>query len=1217
MSQRFLIVTVLALLFTINLSSQAELPKIAPLSPETANIAKFSEVPVSYYTGVPNISIPITNLTGRSTSIPVSLSYHAGGHKVSDIASWVGLGWNLNTGGQIFRVMRQLPDDFSNGYINVSDGKKVQDFLGDDFSGKAQKINTAVHGNAADYAPDEFNFSFMGVSGKFMFNQNRSPDAPYGEIIMFPKSDIIVEPTMDANGQFLEWKITNTDGTQYIFGGITESAQRATDRITSTTSYSAGQNSLPADGPDPYTFAYDTSWKLTRIITSTNDIVSFDYEPISYTNDCIPTGESDITRNGGNGYSRSSTQTSGTNYVIKRITTINGSVEFFRESNYREDLFYDQALDYIIVSNNHSQQIQRIDLIHDYFESPIPAQQFFICDGIRENAQDENGSYIFNQEISKRLRLDEVRFYNNDDSSYYKYELEYNEDIILPHRLSKAQDYWGFYNGKENNTTLIPDMFFSDPKDEANSNVEEQLFYYNGANRTINTSFTQANMLKKIHYPEGGFTEFAYENNTASESHAYLGSDNIFEPYEDHFVSIYTEDSAASIVQVNVGGSFKDAYVTNFTIESPVAQKGRFIYESSSSIWDNTDEGASLGFEHGDIRFYIREVNNDIVGDIVGLPNGIPIGSDSEIYLEPGDYQLQLVFYAVDGVGSVNNPPFDPTDHDIWVSLGWKTRLFPHKTIGGLRIKSIKDYSGYEYTTEPSTPTPILAKHRAYEYIRLDDGDQSGWIAGVPVFKQVTVLTDVFEYDFDLGTYYEHRHRNKISSNNVMPLITTQSNYVGYTNVIESIIDHETNPQIVPNTANDVQIKKSYSFNTALLLGTYLGAPTVGDWKSGNLIESKYFKKLNPENPDGSGILQPTNLPTLFNYFPIKIESTNNINVGASYIESVSGIDVFQKSYTYPSNGNLLDPTWAYVSNISHLVEMPQEYILNSGRTRVENTSSEDLFYDENDLYKKSISTNSSFGYGINHLNPISKEIVNSEGEILTQRFINVLDLASFNEEHQLLINQNKIDIPINTNSFKIKDSNQILLGSQETEYVILYNDNLVLPKKIKTAKTGNVPEERIVYNDYDQYGNPLSISQANGENIYYIWGYNQSKPIAKIINARYVHVQNVTANLQTLSNQDGDSTVDYYDSTTGTTLPNGSEGLLRQALNNLRSNSNFLQSQIWTYTYDPLIGVTSITDPRGYVIYYKYDEFNRLQQVIDKNQNILSENEYNYANQN
>jgi YD repeat-containing protein len=51
----------------------------------------------------------------------------------------------------------------------------------------------------------------------------------------------------------------------------------------------------------------------------------------------------------------------------------------------------------------------------------------------------------------------------------------------------------------------------------------------------------------------------------------------------------------------------------------------------------------------------------------------------------------------------------------------------------------------------------------------------------------------------------------------------------------------------------------------------------------------------------------------------------------------------------------------------------------------------------------------------------------------------------------------------------------------------------------------------------------------------------------------------------------------------------------------------------VTTYTYDPLIGVTSITDPKDYTVYYEYDDFNRLKQVKDADGKILSENEYNY----
>lgn len=51
------------------------------------------------------------------------------------------------------------------------------------------------------------------------------------------------------------------------------------------------------------------------------------------------------------------------------------------------------------------------------------------------------------------------------------------------------------------------------------------------------------------------------------------------------------------------------------------------------------------------------------------------------------------------------------------------------------------------------------------------------------------------------------------------------------------------------------------------------------------------------------------------------------------------------------------------------------------------------------------------------------------------------------------------------------------------------------------------------------------------------------------------------------------------------------------------------------TYTYDPLIGVTSTTDARGSTQYFQYNGFNRLSIVKDQYGNILSKNNYSYKN--
>jgi hypothetical protein len=142
-------------------------------------------------------------------------------------------------------------------------------------------------------------------------------------------------------------------------------------------------------------------------------------------------------------------------------------------------------------------------------------------------------------------------------------------------------------------------------------------------------------------------------------------------------------------------------------------------------------------------------------------------------------------------------------------------------------------------------------------------------------------------------------------------------------------------------------------------------------------------------------------------------------------------------------------------------------------------------------------------------------------------------------------------------------------------------------------ANIGNL-EKFFTYDLYDNKGNVLQYTQENGIPVAVVWGYNQTKPIAKIENALYINVQQYVSNLQALSN--------------GT-----NEVGLISALNALRTN--FPNAMITTITYKPSIGISTITDPKEDVITYHYDGFNRLEFVKDKNNNILSENKYHYKN--
>lgn len=79
--------------------SQERLPTVkTPSSPVAASFNVYDEIPVSKYTGIPDISIPLYTIDLGSLQMPISLNYHPAGVRVEAEASWVGLGWSLNVG---------------------------------------------------------------------------------------------------------------------------------------------------------------------------------------------------------------------------------------------------------------------------------------------------------------------------------------------------------------------------------------------------------------------------------------------------------------------------------------------------------------------------------------------------------------------------------------------------------------------------------------------------------------------------------------------------------------------------------------------------------------------------------------------------------------------------------------------------------------------------------------------------------------------------------------------------------------------------------------------------------------------------------------------------------------------------------------------------------------------------------------------------------------
>lgn len=93
----------LALLFcSLQLQAQTEsIQRVNIKSPEVAAFTKVGEVPVSFYTGVPQISIPIYEVKCGKLRLPITLDYQATAIQVNQESTWVGLNSLLNAGGVV------------------------------------------------------------------------------------------------------------------------------------------------------------------------------------------------------------------------------------------------------------------------------------------------------------------------------------------------------------------------------------------------------------------------------------------------------------------------------------------------------------------------------------------------------------------------------------------------------------------------------------------------------------------------------------------------------------------------------------------------------------------------------------------------------------------------------------------------------------------------------------------------------------------------------------------------------------------------------------------------------------------------------------------------------------------------------------------------------------------------------------------------------------
>lgn len=264
----------------------ASLPQVIPMTPQAAQFARYGEIPVGHTTGVPQIDIPIYTLSTGWIDIPISISYHASGFRVHDIPSPVGLGWVLNAGGLISRLVECISDFksstlFPNGVFNftsaaqidsLKSGMKKWQYASGNYYEDMSQWNSASNweskffdnrdGGGFDTRSDRYCYNFLGNSGVARY------DVATNELKPVPYSPIKIKRIADN-----DYVITDTKGIKYEFS-CPETTTNPNVQYYAATGWYLTKITYPGRESDSIVFAYKSGQSYYETIyTQTTGII--------------------------------------------------------------------------------------------------------------------------------------------------------------------------------------------------------------------------------------------------------------------------------------------------------------------------------------------------------------------------------------------------------------------------------------------------------------------------------------------------------------------------------------------------------------------------------------------------------------------------------------------------------------------------------------------------------------------------------------------------------------------------------------------------------------------------------------------------------------------------------------------------------------------------------------------------------------------------------
>ncbi|MDO6433189.1 RHS repeat domain-containing protein [Flavitalea sp. BT771] len=1149
--------------------------KIVQASPTSASLGRFGNVEVSPYNGSPNISVPLYSVKTTGHSLHLSLRYDASGTKALQDASWVGLGWTLQAGGAITRIVRCQDDFIEHGYFfaaNLPPNNPDNSWQAtSNWQNDINYFNSAYNGQM-DLEPDVFSYNFNGYSGRLVLGKNAN-GAP---VFMDDRNNLKVE-YLYATGN---WRITTPEGYRYYF---------ATSERTQGYNYSSPIELTNMTGVSGLNFDVNTTpttaWYLDSIVAPSLEKVTFTYakgkslglinkseqvtQMIAWSLSCPQPPSGFNSQEHLYMADRQAIQ----DVYLKKISFINGSVEF--NASPRNDIEYINSvdtlwtpskLDNIVIKNVAGTEIKRFSFFYTYFNQA---------------------------NISGRLKLDSIKE-SGGSLSKPPYAFTYINPGSLPDKYTRSIDHWGYYNGAVN-PTLLPTTTIP---------LANQSF--TGANRDPDTlqNYPMNGMLSNIKYPTGGSTSFGYELNDYGNLHG-----------AQQFRTLNKFAMVRANPDINPTGDVTSAdFYIHGSLPDTTLKVAVVIQCSYQKVNPNVSDLPSLGYTN------MWKVADD--GSVTSIadcsmanydqPNPSPTFTNMNLW--PGHYRIYL--QSISGWSTFMSVSWQESD---------SVPLLRRKG-GGVRIQSVTDQDdqgntivkAYKYMGNDGRSSGVLMSPNEYAYIFTTYSD--GYINGS------NLLPNCFAYVQFYG----------LASSSVYPSgLSSRTGIVGYSKVTELQ---------GPNGENG---RTEYYYHNVEPQASIHGfIPTVPDPMNGKLDSSIVY------NAQGQVVSR----------------SDNTWQVKEDLV--LKGVKLFVGKS---------DPAFAGIYNIyyydnrsSWVVPGTEKQTLYDGAGKI--TTAKTFYYDNN-VHREPTRIDVSMSDGslttTKYKRPGDYTITGIASTSIAQGIQNLQNnyiITPVIEQYSQRSNTDGSNLRTVAASFT---SYKPAIPYPD----VIYRNEMAQPltdfaPSVITGSAATLDgryKPYLVLDCFDPQGNIIQKHDPAGNNYTYIWDYQKVYPIAEILNADSLSAAYTSFEADGLGGWTltGGSTISNSSVITGShicsggvtkTVPAGNyvvglwatgsptvNGQTATALLTSKKDASWhyyewkltnvtsvqvtgsnmdevrlypAAAQMSTYTYDPLIGMTTKCDVAGRITYYEYDGLGRLKVIRDQDGNIVKTIQYHYKGQ-